>query len=112
MTSEVEAKAAKVGKSVGGFAGYLARSGLTFQQNEAVSIIAQSFGTTPGGKPLDPAQRVDQHFQALHDFQRRLCERRVERALGIKFHINLKFGREGVSDNEAIDPSGRSFVNV
>jgi type VI secretion system protein ImpL len=67
-TSEVEAKAAKVGKSVGGFAGYLARSGLTFQQNEAVSIIAQSFGTTPGGKPVDPAQRVDQHFQALHDF--------------------------------------------
>ena len=67
-TSEVEARAAKVGKSVGGFAGYLARSGLTFQQNEAVSIIAQSFGTTPGGKPVDPAQRVDQHFQALHDF--------------------------------------------
>jgi type VI secretion system protein ImpL len=67
-TSEVEAKAAKVGKSVGGFAGYLARSGLTFQQNEAVSIIAQSFGTAPGGKPVDPAQRVDQHFQALHDF--------------------------------------------
>ena len=33
-----------------------------------MSIIAQSFGTTPGGKPVDPAQRVDQHFQALHDF--------------------------------------------
>ena len=70
-TSEVEAKAGKVGKSVGGFAGYLARSGLTFQQNEAVSIIAQSFGTTPGGKPVDPAQRVDAAFPSAARLRRR-----------------------------------------
>jgi type VI secretion system protein ImpL len=68
VTGEAEAKAAKAGQKLGGFAGYLARSGLTFEQNEAVSIIAESFGTTPGGKPIDPAQRVDEHFKALHGF--------------------------------------------
>jgi type VI secretion system protein ImpL len=68
VTGQAEAKAAKVGQKLGGFAGYLARSGLSFEQNEAVSIIAESFGTTPGGKPIDPAQRVDDHFKALHAF--------------------------------------------
>jgi type VI secretion system protein ImpL len=67
-TGAAEAKVAKLGQKLGGFAGYLARSGLSFEQNEAVSIIAESFGTTPGGAPVDPAQRVDAHFKALHAF--------------------------------------------
>jgi type VI secretion system protein ImpL len=67
-TGAAEAKAAKLGRKLGGFAGYLARSGLTFEQNEAVSIIAEAFGTTAAGAPIDPAQRVDAHFQALHAF--------------------------------------------
>ncbi len=64
------AKAAKAGKKLGGFASYLARSGLTLEQNEAASVIASAFGgdAAGGGKPVDPAERVDAHFRSLHEF--------------------------------------------
>ncbi|HET9019809.1 MAG TPA: type VI secretion system membrane subunit TssM, partial [Acetobacteraceae bacterium] len=66
--AQAQAKASKVGKQLGGFGAYLARSGLTLEQNEAASIIASAFGSDGNGKPVDPARRVDDHFRSLHDF--------------------------------------------
>jgi len=66
--AQAQAKAAKVGKQLGGFGSYLARSGLTVEQNEAATIIAGAFGSEASGKPIDPAKRVDDHFKSLHDF--------------------------------------------
>jgi len=63
-----EKKAGVVGKQLGGFGAYLARSGLSMEQNEAVSILGSALGTGPDGKPVDPATRVDIHFQQLHEF--------------------------------------------
>lgn len=65
---EAEAKAAKVGKKVGGFASYLARSGLTLEQSEIASIFTEAFGADATGQPVNPAARVDAHFAALHEF--------------------------------------------
>ncbi|MDA8249849.1 MAG: type VI secretion system membrane subunit TssM [Rhodospirillales bacterium] len=65
---QAEAKASSVGKKLGGFASYLARSGLSLEQNEAASIIAGAFGADSSGKPVDPATRVDEHFATLHEF--------------------------------------------
>ncbi len=65
--AEAEAKAGKVGKRLGGFASYLARSGLTLEQNQAALIISDALGTG-GGQSGDPARRVDEHFRSLHDF--------------------------------------------
>ena len=66
--AQAEAKAGKVGKQLGGFGAYLARSGLSLEQNEAATIIADALGGNGGGKSGDPAARVDEHFRALHDF--------------------------------------------
>jgi type VI secretion system protein ImpL len=64
-----QGKAGAVGKQLGGFGAYLARSGLSMEQNEAVSILGSALGTGgPGGKPVDPASRVDDHFKGLHEF--------------------------------------------
>ena len=30
--------------------------------------MAQAYGSDPGGKPIDPAKRVDEHFKGLHDW--------------------------------------------
>jgi type VI secretion system protein ImpL len=65
---QAQAKAAKVGKQLGGFANYIARSGLTMEQNELASILGDAFGSGGDGKPVDPAARVDAHFRPLHDF--------------------------------------------
>ncbi len=63
-----QARAAKVGQRAAGFAQFEARSGLTIRQNELVSIFSEAFGTDEGGKPIDPAKRVDDHFRAFHSF--------------------------------------------
>jgi type VI secretion system protein ImpL len=63
-----QAKAGVVGKQLGGFGAYLARSGLSLEQNEAVSILGSALGTGTDGKPVDPTARVDAHFKQLHDF--------------------------------------------
>ncbi len=63
-----EAKGAKIGQRAAGFAAFEARSGLTIRQNELASILSDAIGNDPGGKPMDPAKRVDDHFRALHDF--------------------------------------------
>jgi type VI secretion system protein ImpL len=65
---EAEAKVAKVGKKLGGFASYLARSGMSLEQSEVTSIFAEAFGSDAAGQPVNPAARVDAHFAALHDF--------------------------------------------
>jgi len=63
-----EKQGAKVGAQLGGFGAYLARSGLSLEQNEAVNILGAAVGTDPSGKPTDPAARVDAHFEQLHEF--------------------------------------------
>jgi type VI secretion system protein ImpL len=62
-------KASNVGKKAAGFGSMLARSGLTFNQNEVAGMLGEAFGSGPGGgAPVDPATRVDAHFRDLHDF--------------------------------------------
>jgi type VI secretion system protein ImpL len=64
-----EAKLAKAGSQVAGFASVTARAGLTNEQNALASILGESFGAGgAGGAPVDPASRVDQHFKTIHDF--------------------------------------------
>jgi type VI secretion system protein ImpL len=65
---KVEAKAASVGKKLAGFGALQARTGLTIKENELANILGEAFGTTPDGKPVDPATRVDEHFRQVHDF--------------------------------------------
>jgi type VI secretion system protein ImpL len=64
-----QAKAGAVGKQLGGFGAYMARSGLSLETNEAINMLSSAAGVGgTGGKPVDPATRVDTHFQQLHDF--------------------------------------------
>jgi len=65
---QAEAKVAKVGQKLTGFGTYLARSGMTFEQLQVGSIVAEAFGSDPAGKPIDPATRVDEHFKGFNDF--------------------------------------------
>jgi type VI secretion system protein ImpL len=66
--AKAEAKAAKVGKKLSKVTGDIARSGLSMEQNEITSVLAEAFGGNPGGKSVDPASRVDEHFRPIHDF--------------------------------------------
>jgi type VI secretion system protein ImpL len=67
--AKLEGKAAKVGQRAAGFTTLIARSGLTYNQNELAGILGEAFGSTPGtSTPIDPATRVDAHFRALHAF--------------------------------------------
>src|SRR5208283_4503980 len=50
-------------------------------------------------------------FIAGTEVDRRLVLGRMERALGIEFHIKLEFWSEIVADDEASDPAVRSFVD-
>ena len=34
----------------------------------SLAIMSAAFGVDPGGKPVDPAKRVDEHFAALHEW--------------------------------------------
>ena len=63
-----QGKAGAVGKQLGGFGAYLARNGMSMEQNEAVGILSLALGTGPDGKPIEPAARVDAHFKQFHDF--------------------------------------------
>ncbi len=62
------AQAAKVGQKLGGFAKYTASAGMSIEQTQVASILGAAFGTGPGGKPVDPATRVNEHFKQLHEF--------------------------------------------
>lgn len=68
--AQAEAKAAKVGQKVAGFGAFKAREGLTLEQTELEQAIEEGLGGTPGagGKPVDPAVRVDEHFRQIHNF--------------------------------------------
>ncbi len=68
VAAAAQARGARVAQRAAGFAAFEARSGLSIRQNEMMSILSDAFGTDPGGKPMDPAKRVDEHFRALHDF--------------------------------------------
>ena len=69
VAAAAEARAARLGQRVAGFAAFEARSGLGIRQNEALSVLSEAFGTdTPGAKGQDPSRRVDDHFKPLHDF--------------------------------------------
>ena len=63
-----QARTARVGQRLTGFAQFEARAGLGLRQNELASILGEAFGNDPAGKPIDPSKRVDEHFQRFHDF--------------------------------------------
>ena len=63
-----QARAGRMAARAGQFAAFEARSGLSFRQQELTDIMAQAYGSDPGGKPIDPAKRVDEHFKALHEW--------------------------------------------
>ena len=64
-----EAKLAKFGTKLGGFAKYQARMGMSVKDTELASVLGESFGTDPSAaKPVDPATRVDAHFVWIHRF--------------------------------------------
>ena len=63
-----QARAGRMAARAGRFAAFEARSGLTFRQQELADVMSQAYGSDPGGKPVDPAKRVDEHFKLLHDW--------------------------------------------
>jgi len=65
--AKAEATAAKLGKRAAGLGAFEARGGMTFAENELASVLGESLGDQ-GGKPVDPASRVDEHFKWVHDF--------------------------------------------
>ena len=66
---KAEAKGAKVGQKVLGFAAFQGRKGLTMEQNELAGIFGDAIGGTAGSAaPVDPATRVDAHFRTIHEF--------------------------------------------
>jgi len=67
---KAEGKGAKVGQKLLGFAAFQGRKGLTMDESEVAGIFGDAVGTSTGGggKPVDPATRVDAHFRAIHEF--------------------------------------------
>ena len=63
-----EARGGRVAQRASGFAAFQARSGLSVNQNEMLSIFTEAFGNDPSGKPVDPAKRVEDHFRAFHEW--------------------------------------------
>ncbi len=67
---KAEGKGTKIAQKAAGFGMFASRQSLTLEQNELANIIGDAFGGAggAGGKPVDPATRVDAHFRGLHDF--------------------------------------------
>jgi type VI secretion system protein ImpL len=65
--AKAEATFAKVGKRAAGIGAFEAKGGMTFAESELASVLGESLGDA-GGKPVDPATRVDEHFKWVHDF--------------------------------------------
>ena len=64
-----EARLAKFGSKLGGFAKTQAKLGLTVRDTQLADVLGESFGTDPSAaKPVDPATRVDAHFAWIHRF--------------------------------------------
>jgi type VI secretion system protein ImpL len=66
--AQAQSAATKVASRAAGLAGVEARAGLTSQENEIANALGEAFGADQGGKPVDPASRVDAHFAWIHDF--------------------------------------------
>ena len=66
--AKAEATAAKLGKRAAGIGAFEAKGGMTFAENELASVLGESLGSEDGGKPVDPATRVDEHFKWVHEF--------------------------------------------
>lgn len=61
-------KAKETAKGISGIGAEIAREGLTYEQNEVLDVLGDAFGKDKEGKPIDPAERVDEHFEDLHKF--------------------------------------------
>jgi type VI secretion system protein ImpL len=61
-------KASKVREGLTDIASESAKMGMGIEEAQIASVLGSAFGEGPGGKPIDPAKRVDEHFKALHDF--------------------------------------------
>ena len=104
-----EGKAGKVGKKLGGFASVVARTGLSMEQNALVSIMADAFGSDAGGKPVNPAARVDEHFKGLHVFVTGSKEQPAEMENVI---AKLRQIYQGVSQAAAAPNQGQALLGL
>ncbi len=67
---KIEGKGTKIAQKAAGFGLFATHQSLSMEQNELANIVGEAFGgaSSAGGKPVDPATRVDAHFRGLHDF--------------------------------------------
>ena len=110
-----EARAARFGQRAAGFAAFEARSGLSIRQNEMASILGEAFGNDPGGKPMDPAKRVDDHFRAFHEFVTGTESRPsgLEAAIQRILAMYQSFNQAAASPNQSgSTPSGLGLLGV
>ncbi len=64
---EAEKKATTAGKRFASFGAYLARAGMSADEAQVATILAEAFGKdSTTGKPIET--RVDEHFRDLHQF--------------------------------------------
>jgi type VI secretion system protein ImpL len=64
-----EAKGLQVAQKTAGFGAREVRKGFSLEQTELANVVGDAFGTpSGGGKPVDPAVRVDEHFRGIHEF--------------------------------------------
>jgi len=66
-TAQAEGKLAKMASKAAGFAKIEGMSGMSREENELASVLGEGFDGG-GGKPVDPATRVDMHFRWIRDF--------------------------------------------
>ncbi len=66
---KAESRGARVASKLAGFGKFEATKGLSLEQQDLANILGEGFGgAASGGKPVDPATRVDEHFRWLHQF--------------------------------------------
>jgi type VI secretion system protein ImpL len=61
-------KKSELSEKVNEFAGEASRLSLSYEQGEVLGILGAAYGVNTKGKPNDPAVRVDEHFESLHNF--------------------------------------------
>jgi type VI secretion system protein ImpL len=67
--ANAEAKLQKFGSKMAGFAKMQASLGISYNDQQLASALGEAYGGGTGtAKPVDPATRVDQHFQWIHKF--------------------------------------------
>jgi len=61
-------KKSELGEKVREFGTAATRLSINYEEEEVLGILGAAYGLNGKGKPNDPAVRVDEHFQSLHEF--------------------------------------------